>query len=557
MAPKILFASPRDEWIRLAIFAVAFSSTVVLVQLPINLWAGNSADFRSSPWQLLGLGGAGVALVSAAFVGVLCRLPTSFRRWAACAICAVGLLAWAQGNFAVAEMNLLDGQHAPIELASSYWAWTIVAALLAVIITVAASRAPGAAALAMALLAAGLYVSSIAAILASPARRPPYPSPASLYRFSSRENVLVVVLDGLQSSIAADVIRGTWSIAKALDGFQYYPDTAGAARTTFLSLPAIHSGAVYSPDQRPGAYFVDAIQRRSFINRFAAAGFDTVLVNPVESVCPSRVGLCLTGTELLDTAAARLTRESLQLLDLSLFRAAPGVLKQYVYNDGAWLTAGSMGVPNNLWHVFEGKQLLEQLATRMSVDDGRPTLKFVHLFSTHPPYVLNDDCRTYSTGSLAHIVSQARCSLLALVSLLDRFKAAGTYDNTVILVMADHGINPDAYGDVSDKAGSEWLHLAGSANPLFLMKARGIRGPLRRMSDALHVADTGKLLCAQSRTCKAAGPVEPIATSPERIRRFNDYEWRQEFWRLRTVDKLTTYEIRGPVLEQSSWSRRR
>jgi hypothetical protein len=556
VALKIPFASPRDEWSRLAIFAAAFSSTVVLVQLPIHLWAGNSADFQSSPWQLLGLGGAGVALVSAAFVGLLCRLPTGPRRWSACAICAVGLLAWAQGNFAIGEMNLLDGQHAPIEFASGRSAWTIVAALLTVIIAVAVSRAPGTATFAMGLLAAGLYISSIVSILMSPARRPPYPSHASLYRFSSRENVLVVVLDGLQSSIAADVIRGTSSIANALDGFQYYPDTAGAARTTFLSLPAIHSGAVYSSDQRPGAYFVDAIKRRSFMNRFAAAGFDTVLVNPVESVCPSRVGLCLTGSELLDTAAARLTRESLQLVDLSLFRASPGVLKRYIYNDGDWLTAGSIGVPHNRWHVYEGRQLLEELGNRMTVDDGLPTLKFVHLFSTHPPYVLNDDCRTYSTGSLAHVAAQAKCSLLALVTLLDRLKAADAYDNTVIVVMADHGIDPDAYGVAGDDTAAAWLHLAGAANPLFLMKPRAIRGPLRQMSDAIHVADTGKLVCAQSRTCRAARPVESIATSPARIRRFNDYEWRQEFWHLRTVDKITTYEIRGPVLERSSWSRR-
>jgi hypothetical protein len=234
VAPKILFASPRDEWVRLAIFAAAFGSTVVLVQLPIDLWAGNS------PWQLLGLGGAGVALLSAAFVAVLWRLPSGSRRWAASAICAVGILAWAQGNFAVGQMSLLDGQRAPVEFAAGFSSWTIVAALLAVIITLAVSRAPRTAAFAMALLAAGLYLSSVAAILASPARRPPYPSPASVYRFSSHENVLVVVLDGLQSSVAADVIRGTRSIANALDGFQYYPDTAGAARTTFLSLPAIH-----------------------------------------------------------------------------------------------------------------------------------------------------------------------------------------------------------------------------------------------------------------------------------------------------------------------------
>ena len=78
------------------------------------------------------------------------------------------------------------------------------------------------------------------------------------------------------------------------------------------------------------------------MNRFAAAGFDTVLLNPVESVCPARVRLCATASELLNTALALLKHESLQLLDLALFRASPAWLKRYVYNDGEWLTASRM-----------------------------------------------------------------------------------------------------------------------------------------------------------------------------------------------------------------------
>ncbi len=55
--------------------------------------------------------------------------------------------------------------------------------------------------------------------------------------------------------------------------------------------------------------------------------------------------MCTTASELLDTAAARLKHESLQLLDLALFRASPAWLKRYIYNDGEWLTAGRMDVP--------------------------------------------------------------------------------------------------------------------------------------------------------------------------------------------------------------------
>jgi hypothetical protein len=552
-----------DAWTRLGALGALFASSVVLVQLPISLWAGNAAEFQSSPWQLLALAVAAVLAVVIGFTGLLRLLPLAPRRLAASAVCAVGLVAWVQGNFLVGKVTVLNGQGAPVDFTSGHQAWTMLAVVVAfMVVAFAVSRAPLAAFFGLTVLTIGLYVTAIVAIATSPKqeqeRQRQGGLPASVYRFSSRENVLVLLLDGLQSDVAAAILRSSSSIAQAFDGFQYYPDTAGVARTTFLSLPAIHSGMVYSPQQTPARYFVDAIARRSFMNRFADAGFDTVLVNPVEGICPDRVSVCATASDLLYTMTARLKHESLQLFDLSLFRASPALLKRYIYNDGEWLTASRMDVPYEIARVLEGNQLLERLSSRLTVDDGAPTMKFVHIFSTHTPYVLNADCHTYATTSLDHLVPQARCGLLAVVSLLDRLKATGTYDNTVIALLADHGVDPGVYGwsSTSDTE-QQWRHLAGAANPVFLMKPQGSRGPLTQMNDAVHVPDLGNMLCMRSHTCRIVTPVQAIKPSPTRLRHFDDYEWRHEYWRLRTIDKLTSYEIRGPVWKRSSWSRQR
>ena len=416
------------------------------------------------------------------------------------------------------------------------------------VVAFAVSRAPLAALFGLTVLTIGLYVAAIVAIAASPEHmlQRQGGAPASVYRFSSRENVLVVLLDGLQSNVAAAILRSSSSVAQAFDGFQYYPDTAGVARTTFLSLPAIHSGTVYSPQQTPARYFVDAITRRSFMNRFADAGFETVLVNPVESICPDRVSSCVTASGLLHTTTARLKHESLQLFDLSLFRASPGLLKRHIYNDGQWLTASRMDVPSEIARVLEGNQFLERLSSRLTVDDGPPTMKFVHIFSTHTPYVLNEDCHTYTTTSLDQLVPQARCGLLAVVSLLDRLKAAGTYDNTVIALLADHGVDPGVYGNATSDAKRQWRHLAGAANPAFFMKPQGSRGPLAQVNDAVHVPDLGNMLCMRSRTCRIVAPVRAIEPSPTRPRHFDDYEWRHEY--LAPADGRQAHQLRD------SWS---
>ena len=106
---------------------------------------------------------------------------------------------------------------------------------------------------------------------------------------------------------------------------------------------------------------------------------------------------------------------------------------------------------------------------------------------------------------------------------------------------------------VRTTSSAKWRRLAGAANPVFLMKPEGSRGPLRSVNDALHVPDLGNMLCVGSRRCRVVTGAKALETPATRPRRFYDYEWRQEFWPLRRVDKLTTYEIRGPVLDRSSW----
>ena len=87
---------------------------------------------------------------------------------------------------------------------------------------------------------------------------------AALFSVSPDVNVVVVLLDGLQSDIAAGVLEQHPEPRAAFDGFSFYPDTLAAAPTTFLGLPAIHSGEVYTGDTTP-AEALHAIDRQPVV----------------------------------------------------------------------------------------------------------------------------------------------------------------------------------------------------------------------------------------------------------------------------------------------------
>jgi hypothetical protein len=549
----------RDAWLRLGVLGALFASSVVFIHVPISLWAGNVPEFQSRPSQFLWLGCAGVLASLLAVALLLGMAPRATRPVIASACCAIGVVAWVDAYFRVGSMRVLNGHDTPIDFQSGHPGWEMVAVTAASALTaLAIAKARRLATVALLTLNVGLGGLTTASVLRSrPARDVPSVAPGSgILRFSSRENVLVVLLDGLESDVVDGIFRSEPPIKDAFDGFRFYPDTAGVAPTTFLSLPAIHSGTVYAPPAVPGEYFSDAIVRRSFMNRFAKAGYDTTLINPVEGVCPAHVAACTAAASLLRAPWSELKRESLQLLDLSLFRVSPALLKRRIYNEGHWLTSGRMDAPPEIEQVMDGNRLLAEVSERLTVADGAPTLKFLHSLSTHSPYVLSDDCHTYASASLDHLVPQSRCALLAVASLLERLKAKGVYDNSVILVLADHGVDPGIYGsDARDERSSRWALLAGAANPVFLLKPRGSRGLLRIERDAVYLPDVGAMLCALSSACRVRTPMPVPPTSRTRPRRFNDYEWKNEFWQRRAIAQVTPYEIRGPVLSFPSWRR--
>jgi hypothetical protein len=112
-----------------------------------------------------------------------------------------------------------------------------------------------------------------------------------------------------------------------------------------------------------------------------------------------------------------------RLIDLSLFRIAPVRLKRRIYRDGNWLIFGRVDRGDGVTQVLEGEGLFEEIARRLKLNDGTPTLKFIHGRSTHTPYVLDDQC-SVRVQSLVHLGSQARCALRAVAVLLHRPEAS-------------------------------------------------------------------------------------------------------------------------------------
>jgi hypothetical protein len=546
---------PPRAWSRLGLVGSLLALSVFLVHVPAALWAGNARELHVSIDTVLGLGLAIVAVGAAIFAAILWRLPPGAQAMAASLAAALGIVVWTYGLVLVGGMQALDG-NAPLDFGRGPGTWEL---LLVVIIGLAlaatARRWAGATTSFLAFLNIGLVAVSLPAI--ATAQRANWKSTAddtaTLFGFSPRTNVLVVLLDGLQSDIAADLLEQLPALRAAFDGFSFYPDTLGAAPTTFLGLPAIHSGEVYTGSTTPAEYFTRAIATQSFVTRFANAGYTAALVNPLEGICPAGTTACTSAAEILGTASQERWHELLRLYDLSLFRIVPFRAKSWVWNRGRWRLSRHRGLSEEEERVLD-VNVIHRIAEHLYLDPtSKPSLKIIHSLATHTPYVMNEDCETVGASTFAKAATQARCGLVATAHLLNALRRISVYDRTAILILADHGLNAGVYSAKPASRADAWRRWTGSANPLFLFKPLGRRGPLRTDTAAVSVADAGATLCAATSACATPAGIPAGQSSNDRLRFFDDYVWRHEFWGTKTLPGITYYQVRGPLSERESW----
>jgi hypothetical protein len=311
-------------------------------------------------------------------------------------------------------------------------------------------------------------------------------------------------------------------------------------------------------------FYKSQIREGSFLNDLAAAGHDVSLVNPLLDVCPAQIALCVGGDELLHGKMQVLFNEAAYLLDLSVFRAVPLIYKETIYNGQYWMVSPAMQLLSILvgrreHKVLEANRILEALTARGAATADRPVTKFLHLLNTHPPYVLDSNCRLrrqeFESLRLAATL-QVACAMDAFVGLLDYLKREGVYDGATILLVSDTGAGIHSAHVSPEESDQVWPGLVGLANPLFLVKVPGAQGPLRQRTDSVQPSDIPATVCGITRDGVAQGGISVFDAGPAsaRTRTYKYYIWQHRFWGKDVISDIYSYSVQGVVWKRESWT---
>lgn len=279
--------------------------------------------------------------------------------------------------------------------------------------------------------------------------------------FSPNGNTLFFVLDAIDTSEAVKVLNEFPDWKHSLSGFIAFTNNVGMYSHTSYAVSGITTGR-YSKTRNyaDSSYPVSAIGEASFLRDYADAGVPVfaymsglgtgwMSVSDLEaSVRPSSAGGVMRNSvgRMHERSSGRM---AWNISEIALFRIIPFFLKgEFLKNRLNCWNGGNGTDFRNESDLFAGLR-------KAKVDaDAKKTLHFHHTCGGHIPFVRdrNGNFLGYSNNSLSGYFEQSAYAMGEAVKFMDHLRSRGLYDPSTIVLLADHGLTFEHFGDVERNA---------------------------------------------------------------------------------------------------------
>lgn len=480
----------KKDWLPGVLMAAAISFLLFLYA-PVDLYCSNIDEFWFDFDVLLRMAVMmfGISLVTLTLLYLLAAWihPYLYRIGLAVGL-AVLLITYVQGNFLVGNLPVLDGTSISWEDYSALQTESVILCIVVLTIVVLLflllkKQLFGKACMYIsACLSLMLLVTAITEVFGSDALEPKLKlqiSTKNEFVMSGEQNFVIFILDAADSREFSYLLEQDPEYRDIFADFTYYENTVGAYSCTRYAVPYILSGKWYECDTSFEEYMEDLYNTSPLIEELENRNYRIGLYEPDLHAQNNDVLRFdnIFEAEFKVKSYLGMARQELKLV---AYRYAPYWLKKYcVLKQAAFdeqLEAGEGS--GEITASMENRVFLDHLnAGGITVDDTENSFKFIHLEGAHSPYVYDAEVNIIdeSQGTYAQ-------NMEASVTLAERYlsalKKSGTYNNTAIIVMSDHGFNRDI--DNADMGDNPFMRQCG----LLLIKGVGETHDTMQISEA-------------------------------------------------------------------------
>ncbi len=299
------------------------------------------------------------------------------------------------------------------------------------------------------------------------------------------KNIIIIGLDRAINNYLPFFFAECPELYQSFDGFTWYPNTVSFGIQTPVAMPSLMGGYEYTPFEMNARADESLITKTNEALRvmptiFSESGFNVTVIDPplanyqtpgdvsIYNDIPNVNAFLMDGyfasTEEKENATRLLERNT---VFFSLYRSTPVIINDYIYDEGRYLNAEGFLPPSSF---IEANSVLKSLPSVSTVNDSEEN-NFIILYNntTHEPALLSppdydvnypitgynetppnsmtvggqtisftgrDDLDTSFSVAHYHINMAA---FMRLADYFDYLKQEGVWDNTRIIIVADHG----------------------------------------------------------------------------------------------------------------------
>lgn len=332
--------------------------------------------------------------------------------------------------------------------------------------------------------------------------------------YSTNRNVLVFVVDSLEReqahAVMADPEDGP-GLREQFRGFTEYTNNVGALPQTLSAVPNMLTGRYPDGTESLADYFWSCYGPDSVLRDFLEAGKDVYVVTAGLGCGYANRPIAATSAEskrlsVLDRPG---NGEGIWSIgDFVRWRCIPFAGKAFCS-----VRTGFRYHTDNLreWGVYP------ELA-KADIDPASPgTFLWIHTEGVHVPSLWNrrGELLPEPDYSDRGCVEQGLCIMTHLGKLMDAFRQAGIYDESLILVLADHGRHQEEQF-LQDRAAGR---LPGNAQPFLWIKPAGSTHEFRSSGIPTSHAKLAEMLAAAARGNLTEEEIGGILRTEKRVYR--------------------------------------
>ncbi|GMO64562.1 MAG: YidC/Oxa1 family membrane protein insertase [Treponemataceae bacterium] len=293
------------------------------------------------------------------------------------------------------------------------------------------------------------------------------------YHFSRNgKNVLILMLDRAISGLVPSIFAEKPELIDSFDGFVWYKNCLSFGPKTLSATPALFGGYEYTPKALTvdtGIALVEKHNQALLLMPlvFSKAGFEATFTDPSWANYSYKPDLSIfkkypeiktaniisryTDAWIKAHSDANVIRQGFflrdNLLRFSFFRATPEFLRNIIYDNGKWVAEiQTNSIPLITLDEYSALEVLPRITSVTNSPNNTFTIIVNQLtheptFLSTPEYVPSgkniDDNSIVDFRDGTYHVNMA--AFLLLKQFFDFLKAEGVYDNTRIIIVADHG----------------------------------------------------------------------------------------------------------------------